>query len=116
MKLTKMISDDMILAEIGERVASRRIDFQLTQARLAEQAGVGKRTVERLENGASTQMSSVIRVFRVLDLIPQLDRMIPEIGPRPMDLLKRKGKVRKRASSSHSDETSDEPWTWDDKE
>jgi transcriptional regulator with XRE-family HTH domain len=116
MKLTQMMSDDSVLAEIGERVASRRIDFQMTQAQLAEQAGVSKRTIERLENGASTQMSSVIRVFRVLDLIPQLDRMIPEVGPRPMDLLKRKGKVRKRASSSQSDETSGEPWSWGDQE
>lgn len=114
MKLTKILSDDALLAEIGERIAGRRIEFQLTQAQLADQAGVAKRTVERFENGVSTQMSSAIRIFRVLDLIPQLDRMIPAIRPTPMDLLRRKVKVRKRASSSHSDENS-EPWSWDDK-
>jgi transcriptional regulator with XRE-family HTH domain len=114
MKLTKILSDGALLAEIGERIASRRIEFQLTQAQLADQAGVAKRTVERFENGVSTQMSSAIRIFRVLDLIPQLDRMIPEITPTPMDLLKRNVKVRKRASSPHSDENP-EPWSWDDK-
>jgi transcriptional regulator with XRE-family HTH domain len=116
MKLTELLSDDIVLAEIGERFASRRIDFQLTQAQLADQAGVAKRTIERLESGASIQMLNVIRIFRVLELIPKLDRIIPEVRPRPMDVVKRKAKVRKRASPSHSSESSDEPWNWNDPE
>lgn len=98
MKLTKLQTDDVILAEFGARIASRRIDMRLTQAALAAQAGVGKRTVERLENGESTQMSTLVRIFRVLELLPNLDSMIPEPGIRPMDLLKLKGKTRTRAS------------------
>ncbi len=113
MKISKLLADDAILAEIGERVTRQRLDLQLTQADVAEQAGVAKRTVERIEAGASAQMSSIIRILRVLDLLPGLDRMIPEAGPRPMDLLKQKGKVRQRASSRRRDRT-DEPWSWDD--
>jgi transcriptional regulator with XRE-family HTH domain len=99
---------------MGNRIASRRIDRQLTQAQLAERAGVGKRTLERLENGESTQMSTVIRIFRVLELLPNLDAMIPEPGLRPMDLLKLKGKVRQRASAPRE---TGEPaaWEWKDK-
>lgn len=107
MKLTKLLSDDVVLAEIGQRVAQRRINAQLTQAQLATQAGVGKRTVERFENGESTQMSSVIRIFRVLDLLPQLDRIIPEPGIHPMDLVKLQGKTRQRASSRRDTDDSD---------
>ncbi len=117
MKISNLLTDDAILAEIGERVTRCRLDLQLTQADVAEQAGVAKRTVERIEAGASAQMSSLIRILRVLDLLPGLDRMIPEVSTRPMDLLKRKGKVRQRASSSgRSDrpDNSDKPWTWDD--
>jgi transcriptional regulator with XRE-family HTH domain len=114
MKISNLLSDGVILAEIGERVAQRRLELQLTQAGLAEQAGVAKRTVERIEAGSSAQMSSVIRVFRVLDILPGLDRIIPEAGPGPMDLLKRKGKVRRRASGSRRPDRSDEPWTWGD--
>jgi transcriptional regulator with XRE-family HTH domain len=104
----------MVLTEIGRRVASRRIDMQLTQAQLARQAGVGKRTLERFENGESTQMSSVIRIFRVLDLLPNLNTMIPEPGIQPMDLLKLKRKGRQRASSPREPR---EPgnWEWKDK-
>ncbi|HIE65400.1 MAG: helix-turn-helix transcriptional regulator [Nitrospira sp.] len=114
MTISKPLSDEAILAEIGQRVVCRRLDLQYTQADVAEQAGIAKRTVERLEAGFSVQMSTLIRIFRVLDLLPGLDRMIPEAGPRPMDLLKRKGKVRKRASSRRPSDRSDKPWTWGD--
>ena len=137
MKISNLLTDDSILAEMGERVARRRLDLQLTQAALAEQAGVGKRTVERIEAGASAQMSSMIRIYRVLDLLQGLDRMLPEAQPSPMDLLKNKGKIRQRASSydrqqrikgsvagamdsrvrapSHRQQNQiKEPWTWAD--
>lgn len=113
MKISKILTDDAILTEIGERVARRRLDLQLTQADVAEQAGVAKRTVERMEAGASAQMASVVRILRVLDLLPGLDRMIPEAGPRPMDLLKQKGKVRQRASKRRQSTQSGKPWSWD---
>lgn len=114
MKISKTLTDDAILAEIGKRIMRRRLDLQLTQANVAEQAGVAKRTLERIEAGASAQMSSMIRIFRVLDLLPGLDRTIPAATLRPLDLLKRKGKVRQRASKSRMIVQPDEPWSWDD--
>lgn len=114
MKISNLLTDEAVLAEIGERVTRRRIELQLTQANLAEQAGIAKRTVERIEAGGSTQTASMIRVFRVLQLMPGLDRLIPEAVPRPIDLLKSKGKVRQRASSRRRPESPDEPWSWND--
>jgi len=112
MRISKLLADKAILAEIGERLARRRLDLQLTQADVAEQAGIAKRTLERIEAGHSAQMSSMIRIFRVLDLLPRLDDLIPDAVPRPMDLLKRKG--RQRASKRRGSERSDKPWTWGD--
>jgi transcriptional regulator with XRE-family HTH domain len=112
MKISNLLADEVILAELGARIAHRRLDLQLTQADVAEQAGVAKRTLERIEAGASAQMSSMIRILRVLALLPGLDRMIPEATPRPMDLLKRKGKERQRASKRRHNDRPDEPWTW----
>lgn len=112
-ELSTLMTDDAILAELGRRLARCRIDRQLTQAELAHQAGVSKRTVERIEAGASTQMVSVIRISRVLDLIPGLDQWIPQPGLRPMDLIGRKGKTRQRASSGRKTAGADKPWTWD---
>jgi transcriptional regulator with XRE-family HTH domain len=112
MQLSKSMTDEAILAELGQRLARQRIDGQITQAELAHQAGVSKRTVERIEAGASAQMASIIRICRVLDLIGALDRFVPEAGPRPMDLVKLKGKVRRRASSARRFQDSDDSWTW----
>lgn len=113
MKMSSQLTDDTILAEIGERLARRRLALGLTQAALARQAGVGKRTLERIEAGASAQLSSLIRILRVLDLLPSLERAIPEAGPTPMELLQRGGKPRQRASGSRrAEEAAGKPWTW----
>ena len=115
MKISELTSDDAILAEIGRRLQQRRLESQLTQAELAEQAGVSKRTLERIEAGMSSQLSSLVRVLRVLELLPQLDTAFPETGPRPMDLLKLKGKERKRVSRRGIRER-DSDWSWGDDE
>ena len=114
MNISKLSTDDAILAEIGNRITRYRLDHQLTQADVAEQAGLSKRTVERIEAGASTQMSTIIRILRVLDLLQGLDLLIPEPGSRPMDLLKLKGKVRQRASSNRRPNQSNKKWSWGD--
>ena len=112
MKLDAELTDKAILTEIGARIARRRLDFQLTQADLAEQAGISKRTLERVEAGLTAQMTTIVRVFRVLKLLPALDLVIPGIGPRPLEVVKNKGKIRQRVSlRGHK---KDELWSWDD--
>ena len=107
-------ADDAVLEELGRRLERRRLDLRLTQANLAEQAGVSKRTVERIEAGAVAQTLSLIRILRVLDLLQGLDQLIPKTGPRPMDLLKLKKKERKRASSRRPADPAGADWSWGD--
>jgi len=107
-------ADDAVLEELGRRLERRRLDLRLTQANLAEQAGVSKRTVERIEAGAVAQTLSLIRILRVLDLLQGLDQLIPKTGPRPMDLLKLKKKERKRASSRRTADRAGADWSWGD--
>jgi len=114
MIISNNLTDEAILAELGERITRRRLDFQLTQAALAKEAGIAKRTVERVEAGATAQLSTLIRIFRVLDLLPVLDQVLPESKPRPIDVITRKGKTRKRASSKARQLKKEEPWTWGD--
>jgi len=111
MKIDGMLTDEAVLAELGSRIAQRRLEFQLTQAALAEQAGVSKRTVERIESGATAQMPTMIRIFRVLELLDALDGLVPEACARPMDLLKLKGKERQRAARSKK-QPGEKPWQW----
>jgi predicted transcriptional regulator len=51
----------------------------LSQAQLAEQAGISKRTLERLEAGAAaTQLSLFLRVLRQLDRLERLALLIAQ--------------------------------------
>ena len=114
MKIKNALTDETILVEIGERLVRRRLEFNLTQAALAKEAGVGKRTLERVEAGATAQLTTIIRLFRVLDLLPKLDQILPESKPTPIEVMTRKGKVRKRASSSGRASKKEASWTWGD--
>ena len=44
MKINAQLTDEAILKELGGRLTSARLGRNLTQAALAEQAGVSKRT------------------------------------------------------------------------
>lgn len=108
------LTDQAVLETVGERLARSRIDAGLTQAELARQAGIGRATVERLEAGRSAQMSSLIRVLRVLDLLDDFLRALPESVPGPMDLLQNRPSPRQRASSPRKNEREQEQWRWGD--
>lgn len=114
MQISELLTDDSILAELGRRVSRCRVDQSLTQAELAHQAGVSKRTVERFEAGASTQLSNMIRILRVLKLLANLEQAIPGGGPRPMELLRGKGKPRQRAGRAGPARDLPVPWSWND--
>ncbi len=114
MKISELLTDEAVLTELGERIARERINLQLTQAEAAAQAGVSKRTLERIESGNSVQMSSYIRLLRVLKLLPRLEQLLPESQPGPMALLRQKGKARQRASKRGAGSKKDQPWSWDD--
>lgn len=99
MKFDRSVPDSTILREIGARLAARRLSLNLTQADLSEQAGVPKRTIERLESGAAaTRLSAFVRVCLVLGLQDWLQQLMADPAPSPVEQLKLKGQTRKRAS------------------
>ena len=114
MKINQTATDDVVLAEIGRRLAALRLAANLTQAVLARQAGVGVRTVQRLETGAAaTQLSGFVRVCRALGLAERLDALVPEAAPSPMAELAQRRRVRRRASSA-AVAAAPTKWTWGD--
>ncbi len=112
MKKSKHVTAEALLSELGGRLARVRLDRNLTQAELAEQAGVSKRTVERLESGAATQLSGFIRVCRALGLLERFDALIPESLPSPIVQLKLRGRQRRRASSAKTPDRPSKKWVW----
>ncbi len=114
MRFDTNTADHAILKEIGERVAAVRLNQNFTQANLAEQAGVSKRTVERLEAGESVQLTSLIRLLRSLGLQQRLEVLFPEPVASPIAQLKLQGKKRRRASSKESGSSKGTGWSWGD--
>lgn len=103
-----------ILEELGERLLRHRLNQNLTQKELADEAGVGLNTVYRLERGQSTQLSNLIRILRALKLISNLDALVPETTFSPIEQAKLKKEERKRASHRRKKNTSSTSWKWDD--
>ncbi len=121
--INKTLSDEAILVELGRRLSRHRIDAKLTQQALAEMSGISKSTLERIEAGAPSQLPNLIRVLRVLDMLPALDHAIPAPAPRPMALLRNQRKPPQRVRprqmpASASDQTdrseTGKSWVWGD--
>src|SRR5580692_4082406 len=102
MKITTDLTDIAVLHEIGDRLERRRIDAQLTQAQLAEEAGISKRTVERIEAGHSTDFVM----------------LLPDLPQSPLMLLKGRGRAPKRVGHSRrlpggtAAPKAAAPWKW----
>jgi transcriptional regulator with XRE-family HTH domain len=115
MKIDDYLTDAVVLREIGGRIKRARLDANLTQAQLAQQAGIAKRTVERLESGDSSDSLALIRVLRALKLLANLENLLPDAPQSPVTLLKTRGHQRKRVRAAHlaNDAVQPQaPWTW----
>ncbi len=117
MNIASTTTDKAVLLEIGKRLAQYRLNINLTQQKLATEAGIALPTVQRLEAGQSIQAISLLRVMRVLGLLPHLDTAVPAVSASPIQKLKRMGKQRKRASSLKEKKPEKSgSWTWGDEE
>ncbi len=76
MRIDDNKTNPSILKELGRRLASERLRQGRTQAALAVDSGVSKRTIERIESGHSAQIGSVISLLRALNLLDRLDQLI----------------------------------------
>jgi len=114
MKFQDLNSDAATLKELGHRLGQYRLNRNMTQSALAEEAGVSKRTLHRIEHGESTHISNMIRILRALNLLENLEALIPEPAISPIQQLKMLGKKRQRASSPVEKTEPKSPWSWED--
>ena len=116
MKIETQTTPEAIIAELGSRIAHRRIEMSMTQAKAAEQAGVGKRTIERIEAGGDTQLTTLIRLIRILGLTDQLDQLIPEPTTTPIEMLRQKQPKKRKRASTKQKTKSPKTWEWGDED
>lgn len=107
-------SDDAALQALGRRLARHRLNRNLTQAEVAAEAGVSTLTVQRIEQGRSSQATNLIRILRALGLLDNLDALVPEPAISPIQQARMRGRVRQRASSRSSKPKPPTEWSWGD--
>jgi len=117
MRITARTPDDVVLEELGARLRAVRLHRNLSQERLAEEAGIGRVTLQRLEEGkGNASLPTLIRVLRALDLSESLDQLVPAPQPSPVEEAERRRQPRRRAGSPRSRAPQDEGWRWGDEE
>ncbi|MDF1838262.1 MAG: helix-turn-helix transcriptional regulator [Planctomycetota bacterium] len=104
-------NDREVLETLGQRLAAERLRNNWTQTHLAEVAGVSRATVQRLEQGESTQLTNLVRILRALDLVRNLDALVPATSVSPLEMWRSDRSLRQRASTKPVEAPSS-PWQW----
>ena len=91
-------TDQAVLEELGRRLRQRRLDRNLSQHDVAQKAGVDRTTIGQLERDGRASLQTLVQVLRGLGALDELDAFLPAAGPSPLELARRQGRVRRRAS------------------
>ena len=89
---------------IGNRIKQYRVNTGVSQKDLENESGVSVRSISRLEQGASVQLESLIKILSALNLESNIELLIPDQTKRPSFYLKDndkpKQRVRKKAENN----------------
>ena len=108
-------TSEQIEAALCKRLESIRLSRNITQAQLAEEAGVSPRTIGRLEKGQGVSMDTFIRIMMALNIQQNLEALLPDPAVRPIERVGIGAGERKRARPAKSvDELP--TWSWGDGE
>lgn len=100
--MNQNLSTEELEAKLGAQARSARLRKNLSQVDVARLAGVAVNAVRGLESGHGARVATLVRVVRALDKEEWLDRLYPEPGISPMQLLKSKVQ-RQRAGRTRTD-------------
>ncbi len=89
---------------LGNRIKQYRINAEMSQQDLENESGVSVRSISRLEQGASVQLESLIKILMALKLDGNIDLLVPDQTKRPSYYLKdserQRQRVRRKKSST----------------
>ena len=106
-------TSNQIESALCNKLENIRLARNMTQEKLANDAGVSLRTIVRLESGKGVSLDTFIRILIALGIQQNLETLLPDPSIRPIERVNLKGNERKRASSK-STELEKKPWLWGD--
>ena len=106
-------TSSQIAAALCRRLERIRLSRNITQAQLAEEAGVSLKTIGRLEKGHGISLDTFIRIMIALRIQQNLETLLPDPTVRPIERIGKISRERKRARPKHNDDEGT-AWSWAD--
>lgn len=97
-----LLTDAAIQDRVGENLKSLRLRQNITQQRLAEEAGVSLSTVKKLEKGKIGSFDAFMRILRILGHLDVLSPLVEELQLSPSeyyDLVQKAGSHRRKRAA-----------------
>jgi transcriptional regulator with XRE-family HTH domain len=91
-----LLTDTALIEGLGGKLRELRIEANMTQAELAEDAGVGISTIREAEKGSNISLAKLVRILRALR---RLDVLEPFFAPKPVSpiaMAKAQGAIKPR--------------------
>jgi transcriptional regulator with XRE-family HTH domain len=108
----RAMSDSAIIGTIGDFIKHKRLQENKSQAQLAKEAGLNRWTLGQIENGESINLTSLIQLLRILDLLHLLEVFMVEESIGPIEYARMQEKKRKRARKKDSETNINEDLGW----
>jgi len=103
----------MIEHALSQKVEEIRLKRNITQSRLAHEAGVSRSTMTRLtQQGKGISLDSFIRILKALHLADKLEMLLRNSNISPLEELKRAQRPKRQRARTKKQEQ--KKWTWTD--
>ena len=91
---------DLLLKRLGDKIRALRLAHNWTREEMSGRSGIPLSTLRRLETTGQGSTKDMIRAFRVLSAMDDLQPMFepPPVDPYELIKIQKKFKVRERAS------------------
>lgn len=109
MELSGNENNKTIMEEMGRRIKDVRVCMNLTQADMADRAGLSLATVVRMEKGESVKVENVLNVFRTIGVLQNVNLLVQEQTLRPTDMV---DQTNKRQRASRAGRKDKQEWIW----
>ena len=112
MKLGRESVSNLLMKEIGERIAQRRLRERCTQEEFAAKSGISRSALQRLEHGdEGARLTTFLAALRSLGRLESLEVVLPEEEASPFEVIENGGEQvkMKRARKAKPSAAS---WRW----
>jgi putative transcriptional regulator len=102
-----------VLSALGRRLRRARLDANLTQSDLGRLAGVSLKTVRNAEDGQNISLETLISLLQGVGRGDDLELLLADGGPSPVEMLERQGHARQRATGRRAEgKGAADTWRW----